>query len=57
MIDISDPWCPEELGYYVPEPGKGRGAPQTNDVYASPEGLYYIVDRYSGFEILEWIGE
>lgn len=56
MIDISDPWSVKELGYYIPLPGKGYEATQTNDVYQAPDGLYYIVDRLAGFEILEWVG-
>ena len=56
MIDIADPWRVEELGYYIPEPGKGFDITQTNDVYQTPDGLYYITDRLGGFEILEWIG-
>ncbi len=56
MIDISDPWSVEELGYYIPEPGKGYEATQTNDVFQDVDGLYYIVDRNGGFDILEWIG-
>jgi hypothetical protein len=56
MIDISDPWRPQELGYYLPEPGKGHAVAQSNDVYVTPERLYYLVDRLGGFEILEWVG-
>jgi hypothetical protein len=56
MIDISDPWQPEELGYYIPEPGQGHRVAQSNDVFVTPDGLYYLVDRLGGFEILEWVG-
>jgi hypothetical protein len=56
MVDISDPWRPEELGYYIPEPGQGHTVAQSNDVFATPEGLYYLVDRLGGLEILEWVG-
>jgi hypothetical protein len=57
MIDISNPWQPEELGYYIPEPGQGYEVAQSNDVFATPDGLYYLVDRLGGFDILEWVGE
>ena len=53
MVDIADPWQPEELGYYIPEPGQGHSVTQSNDVFATPEGLYYVVDRLGGLEILE----
>lgn len=57
MVDISNPWRPEELGYYIPEPGQGHEVAQSNDVYATPDGLYYLVNRLGGFEILEWVGQ
>ena len=53
MVDIADPLAPREVGYYIPEPAKGKAAPQTNDVDVDDQGLIYIVDRYAGFEILE----
>ena len=53
VVDIADPFAPREVGYYVPEPAPGRVAPQTNDVDTDGRGLVYIVDRYSGFDILE----
>ncbi len=56
MIDISNPWQPEELGYYLPEPGQGYQVAQSNDVFATPDGLYDLVDRLGGFDILKWIG-
>ena len=57
MIDISDPWRPEELGYYLPMPGKGHKVAQSNDVFATPDDLYFVVDRLGGFDILEWVGQ
>jgi hypothetical protein len=53
VVDVADPTAPEEVAYYVPEPARGRAAPQTNDCDIDDRGLIYIVDRYSGFEILE----
>lgn len=57
MIDISDPWRPEEIGYYIPMPGKGHKVAQSNDVFATSDGLHYVVDRLRGFDILEWVGQ
>ena len=31
-----------------------KAAPQTNDVDVDPRGLIYIVDRYAGFDVLEF---
>ena len=53
-MDIADPAAPEEVGYYIPEPAPGRVAPQSNDVDVDERCLVYLVDRYSGFDILEF---
>jgi hypothetical protein len=54
IVDVADPAAPREAGYFIPEPAAGKVAPQTNDVDVDPYGLVYIVDRYSGFDILEF---
>ena len=54
IVDVADPAAPQEVGYFIPEPAAGRVAPQTNDVDVDANGLVYIVDRYAGFDILEF---
>jgi hypothetical protein len=54
IVDVADPAAPEEVGYFIPEPAKGRVAPQSNDVDVDDRGLIYLVDRYAGFDILEF---
>jgi hypothetical protein len=54
IVDIADPLAPREVGFYIPEPVKGAPAPQTNDVDTDSRGLVYIVDRFTGFDILEF---
>ncbi|MBM3359587.1 MAG: RNA polymerase subunit sigma-70 [Betaproteobacteria bacterium] len=54
IVDIADPLAPREAGYYIPQPAPGKVAPQTNDVDVDERGLIYIVDRYTGFDILEF---
>lgn len=54
IVDIADPMAPQEVGWFVPEPAVGKVAPQTNDVDVDDRGLIYIVDRYAGFDILEF---
>ncbi|MCY4442667.1 MAG: hypothetical protein OXE53_20975, partial [Deltaproteobacteria bacterium] len=52
-VDVSNPYQPKEVGYYVPEPGKGQNAVQSNDVFHDENGLLYLIDRLDGLEILE----
>lgn len=54
IVDIADPAAPQEIGHFIPEPAAGKVAPQTNDVDVDERGLVYIVDRYTGFDILEF---
>ena len=56
IVDIADPSAPEEVGWFIPEPAAGKAAPQTNDVDVDERGLIYLVDRYSGFDIVEFHG-
>ncbi|HUF82773.1 MAG TPA: hypothetical protein VMN03_16675 [Burkholderiales bacterium] len=53
VVDIRDPFAPEEIAWYIPEPCGGATTPQTNDVEVDARGLVYIVDRNCGFDILE----
>jgi hypothetical protein len=52
-LDISNPYVPKEVGYYVPLPGKGQSTVKSNDVFRSADGLMYLIDRLNGLEILE----
>jgi hypothetical protein len=54
IVDIADPAAPQEVGWFIPQPAAGKVAPQTNDVDVDDRGLVYIVDRYTGFDILEF---
>jgi hypothetical protein len=54
IVDVADPAAPQEVGWFIPEPAAGKPAPQTNDVDVDRRGLVYIVDRYTGFDILEF---
>jgi hypothetical protein len=46
--------APQEVGHFIPEPAPGTAAPQTNDVDDDGRGHVYIVDRYAGFDSLEF---
>jgi len=54
IVDIADPLVPREVGSFIPEPAAGKLAPQTNDVDVDGRGLIYIVNRYAGFDVLEF---
>jgi hypothetical protein len=53
ILDIADPENPKETGFFIPEPGRGYDAPQTNDVAMDDRGLLYITDKARGFDVIE----
>ena len=44
------------MGFYIPEPAADKPAPQPNDVDLDSRGLVYLVDRFTGFNIVEFSG-
>ena len=48
--DVSDPFRPEEVAYYVPDAPRGSraGAVQINDVLVDERRIVYAVDRLIG---------
>ncbi len=52
VVDIRDPFRPQEIAWYVPD--FGAKVPQSNDVYVDADGLIYLVDRREGvLDVLE----
>ena len=54
IVDLADPSAPQEVGYFIPEPARGRAGPMTNDVDVDDRGVIYVVDRGPQFDILEF---
>jgi hypothetical protein len=48
--DVSNPYAPVEVGYYVPETPAGTraGSAQVNDVYVDENRVIYAIDRFKG---------
>ncbi len=46
--DITDPFRPEEVAYYVPAFPEGMAGININDVYVDENGLIYAIDRFKG---------
>ena len=63
VVDISDPYHPREVGFYIPDlvrsgTGRGKNFIQTNDVDLDDRGLIYITDRAgNGMHVLEYTGK
>lgn len=52
IVDVADPFNPTEVGHFIPQPADGFASPQSNDVEVGHNGLIYLLDRDSGFDIL-----
>ncbi len=48
--DVSNPYAPIEVGYYIPEApaGSRAGSAQVNDVYVDENRVIYAIDRFKG---------
>ena len=57
VLDLSDPFSPTEVGYFVPECNFGEDCVQSNDIGSDEDGRLYLIDRHGGgMHILEYTG-
>jgi hypothetical protein len=57
IINVSNPYKPKEVGYFLPPVPHGQNMIQTNDVFVDEREYIYIIDRLNGgLDILEFIG-
>ena len=57
ITDLSDPFRPTEVGYFVPPPPPGQAAPQINDLFVDEQRHIYLTDRYhGGLYVVEYEG-
>ena len=54
ILDIKNPSSPVEVGHFIPKPGDGYDAPQTNDVAMDHRGLLYVTVKAKGFDVIEF---
>lgn len=57
VIDISNPYRPQEVGHYIPKPDRGERFAESNDVFVDALGLVYLIDRSRGLDILKYTGK
>ena len=48
VYDISDPFRPENVAYYIPPVPQGVDGVNINDVYVDENQLIYAIDRKKG---------
>ena len=53
VVDLADPFQPNEVAHFIPEPLAGESCPQSNDVDLDERGLIYLLDRDRGLDVLE----
>ena len=57
IVDLRNPYRPEEVGFFIPPPPEGQQAPMFNDLFVDSDGLIYVTDRIKGgLYILEYTG-
>ncbi|MGQ9367996.1 LVIVD repeat-containing protein [Azospirillum sp. ST 5-10] len=53
LVDIADPFAPQEVGHFVPDVPAGSQRASSNDVTLDERGIIYLIDRVHGVDIIE----
>jgi hypothetical protein len=53
LVDIADPFAPQEVGFFEPDPPPGCERVSSNDVTFDKRGIAYLTDRQRGVDIIE----
>jgi len=53
IFDIKDPYAPEHVAWFQPDPPEGSDRLSSNDVTIDDRGLIYVIDRVRGLHIVE----
>lgn len=53
VFDIKDPYAPERVAFFQPDPAPGQTRCSSNDLTMDSRGLIYLVDRIRGVDIIE----
>jgi hypothetical protein len=53
LVDIADPFRPREVACFEPDPPPGSALASSNDATMDGRGLFYLVDRQRGVDIVE----
>lgn len=53
IFDVKDPYAPQRVGWYTPDPAPGQNRCSSNDLTMDARGLVYLVDRIHGVDIIE----
>ncbi|MFT8246008.1 LVIVD repeat-containing protein [Roseomonas sp. BN140053] len=53
IVDFADPFRPQEVGHFRPDPPPGCERASSNDVTTDARGLIYLTDRQRGVHVIE----
>jgi hypothetical protein len=55
VVDVADPFRPQEVGFYEPDAPPGCDRASSNDVTTDERGIIYLADRQRGVDVIEYL--